>query len=125
MKFNKAESSEYYYERLVSEDGTIEIGIYPVMFGYRVRAGFIGGFSTELDWCGGDNQTQVELLYSIAKSILESQGNFNGMPPFSKIKPFFKDEEFIDKVYSLLKKQLEPIILEPLSTYREQMFKNL
>ena len=52
MKFIPAEDTEDIYQRLVSEDGKIEMGIYPVIFGYRVRAGYVGSMICQLDWCG-------------------------------------------------------------------------
>lgn len=125
MKLNSAPDSEYYFERLVSEDGKIEIGIYPVMFGYRVRAGFIDAFCSEIDWCGGADQTQVELLYSIAKNIIEHQGDFTNMLMSSEIKPFYNDTEFTSHITSLTKAPLEIIKLQPLSVYKKKLMNNL
>lgn len=125
MKFQPAEDNDAYFERLVSEDGKIELGVYPVMFGYRVRAGFTNFEWSEIDWCGGANQTQVELLYSIAKNILEKQGNFKGMPMCSDIKPFYNDEEFSKYIHSKVSKPLEIVQLKPLSEYRDKLMKRL
>lgn len=123
MKFIQAEDHEenLLFQRLVSEDGKREMGIYPVIFGYRVRAGYIGDSYVYLDWCGGDDQTQIELLYSIAKNILENQDNFKGIPSNSKIKPFYRDEEFFNTIQSLVTGPLEIIKLETLSLYRLKM----
>jgi len=114
MKFQPAEDTEDIYQRLVSEDGKIEMGIYPVIFGYRVRAGYVGSMICQLDWCGGDDQGQLELLYSIAKNILESKGSFIGVPDRSNIKPFYNDPEFVEFINSLTTKPLEIVKLKPL-----------
>jgi len=123
IKFIPAEDSEV-YQRLVSEDGKIEMGIYPVMYGYRVRAGYVGSMCCELDWCGGDDQSQLELLYSICKNILESKGNFSNIPIRSEIKPFYKDAEFVEVINSLTTKPLEIVKLEPLYESKNKLFKN-
>ena len=101
------------------------MGIYPVMFGYRVRAGYVSGMGFELDWCGGADQGQVELLYSIAKNILESKGSFEGIPERSNIKPFFNDQEFVNCVGSLVTKPLEIIRLKHLRFDREKLMNKL
>jgi hypothetical protein len=113
------------YQRLVSEDGKIEMGIYPVIFGYRVRAGYAGQMSYELDWCGGDDQTQVELLYSIMKNILEKNNSFKGVPMNSTIKPFYNDALFVDYINSLVTKPLEIVKLKPLHLDRMKLMKSL
>ena len=122
IKFIPAEDSEV-YQRLVSEDGKIEMGIYPVMYGYRVRAGYVGKMVCELDWCGGDDQSQLELLYSICKNILESKGNFDNIPIRSDIKPFYKDAKFVEEINSLTTKPLEIVKLEPLYESKNKLLK--
>lgn len=117
MKKTTDDNSAQIFERLISEDGKIEMGIHPVLFGYRVRAGYIGSMSYNFDWCGGDGQSQVEMLYSIAKNILEHKNNFEGIPVCSKVKPFYNDPEFVKHIESLVTKPLEIIKLEPLYTY--------
>lgn len=123
MKFNPAEDDDtnLLYNRIVSEDGLIELAIHPVIFGYRVRAGYVGDEYVHLDWCGGDNQGQVELLYSIAKNILENTGSFKGLPGSSKIKPFYKDPDFLIKITGLTTEPLETIKLPPLHEIRRKM----
>ena len=104
MKFVKADDQEEksMFQRIVSEDGTIEIGIHPVMFGFRVVGGYTKSQWYEIDWCGGSDQSQVELLYSIAKNILENKGTFEGLPNCSRVKPFYNDREFVDCVNFLV-----------------------
>lgn len=116
MKFIAAEDDEenLLFQRLVSEDGKIEIAVHPVMFGYRVRAGYVGRGWTEIDWCAGDKHPHVEFLYSVIKNILENKGNFEGVPTHSNIKPYYKDLEFVDAVVKLTVGDLEIIKLKSL-----------
>lgn len=127
IKFNPAEDDDHnlLYQRIVSEDGKIEIAIHPVIFGYRVRAGYVGDGWVQLDWCGGNDQAQLELLYSIAKNILEHKGNFEGVPGKSNIKPFYKDFEFVDKILSLTTGKLDVIKLKSLHECRVKMLATL
>ena len=117
MKFIEAENTDDLLQRIVSEDGKIEIGIYPVIFGYRVRGGYVGNMWCEIDWCGGADQSQLELLYSIAKNILEDKGTFSGLPTVSRIKPFFKDDEFVTHINAMTTKPLQIVKLKPLRKY--------
>ncbi len=121
----KAEAVDHLYERLISNDGRIEMGIHPVLFGYRVRAGYVGDVYYHLDWCGGDNQAQVEMLYSIMKNILISRNDFSGIPSNSKIKPFYNDLEFCRITDKLITGQLESIKLKPLHEYRQRQMDEL
>lgn len=86
------------FHRLVSEKNLVEMGVHRVMFGYRVRAGFVNSPCCELDWCGGDNWQNVERLYSICKAILsqrlEDRHCFAALPEHSMVKPFYRDLDF-------------------------------
>ena len=92
--------------RLLSEHGVVEIGIFRVMFGWRVRAGFAENDTCcILDWCGGGNWENVERLYALARSILSSRPEdyhcFDGLPASSLRKPFYNDPSFVSRVFSL------------------------
>ena len=90
------------FHRKISENNLVEMGVFRVMFGWRIRAGFCGKYVYELDWCGGGDWKNVERLYSICYAILsnreENRQCFDGLPMVSKIKPFFMDLEFLDIV---------------------------
>ena len=90
------------FARLQSENAIVEMGIYRVMFGFRVRAGFCGRNSCELDWCAGANWSDVERLYSICRSIMmkrpEDSDCFAGLPRCSQVKPFFLDVPFTEAI---------------------------
>ena len=120
MKKIEDDNEAHLFERLISDDGKIEMGIYPVIFGYRIRAGYSGYMHYEFDWCGGDDQSQVELLYSIAKNILENKNSFDGVPMCSRVKPFYKDKEFIKHIESLVTQPLEIVKLQPLNVYGDK-----
>lgn len=98
---------------MVGNNGIIHIGICRVMFGYRIRAGFISNqFSHyEIDWCAGADIIQIRFLYSALLNILsqrdENRSIFNGIPMFSKIKPFFNDTDFVQWLSENIKGELE------------------
>jgi hypothetical protein len=104
MKFVKVPDNEEWFttNNMVSEKGTVEIGVWKVLFGFRVRAWFRGAGGAALDWCAGGDWKNVERLYSIALAILskreENEICFEGLPSCSKIKPFFHDADFIEMV---------------------------
>jgi hypothetical protein len=93
------------FHRLESENGLVEMGVYRVAYGWRVRAGFTGKNFCELDWCGGGNWKDVERLYSLCCAILsnrkESSDCFEDIPPHSTIKPFHLDLKFVQIIGNL------------------------
>lgn len=106
MEFKELENqvSENYIFRQESTCGKVEIGVWPVMFGYRVRAGFTGSLCCELDYCCGDNDIHVGFIYNYVKNIMEQQEVSRDMFrifPRQNIKPFFKDAENYEKFCSL------------------------
>jgi hypothetical protein len=107
MKFKQAtdDPNNGLSYRLVSENDLVEIGVYKVMFGWRVRAGFCGSPVCELDWCGGAEWKDVERLYSLCVAILSKKEEdllcFDKIPPYSNKKPFFKDKDFIETCSNL------------------------
>lgn len=102
---------------LHSENDHVRIGVWRVMYGFRVRAGYLhdlGGCT--LDWCAGGNWKDVERLYSLCAAILsqrdESEDVFKGIPRISAIKPFYSDTEFVSLVSKLAGDNWELINLE-------------
>lgn len=96
-----------YEHRLVSECGRVEMGFHRVLYGHRVRAGYVGEDWVHLDWCGGSMTKDLGQLYGICKTILESRevGNcFEGLPGHSTIKPFFADEKFLKIITKIAEK---------------------
>ncbi len=83
----------------VSQNELIEIGIVPVIFGFRIVASFKNENIYQLNWCAGENAFCVSWLFSALKKILqereESRLSFYGIPKTSEIKPFFNDMNFL------------------------------
>ncbi len=108
MLFIEAEDDLYnkLFCRRTSSNYLIEIGVYRVLYGYRVRTGFVGALCCSLDWCAGENWSHVESLYSMCLAVLlsreENRNCFDGVPPHSNMKPYFNDPEFLKKVALLI-----------------------
>lgn len=122
MEFKKVEDRHPdLYER-IELDG-VEIGIYPVMFGYRVRVGYVGRMSSELDLCGGDNLEMIDLLYNGCRLIVEGQHRMNVRDsrawfkpqefPEQNVKPFYKDLDFLGKFCDLITRYRKDDIANP------------
>lgn len=83
--------------------GEIEIGKFRVMFGWRLRAGFIGNDAVELDICCGDKAEAYDDMLKKVCAIIQynvgkSKDPFYGIPSYSKIKPYFNDIVFCQKI---------------------------
>lgn len=111
MEFIDWFPGENYLYREISLNCTVEIGISPVLFGYRVIAGFYNDTGVQLNWCAGDSQEQVITLFRAMKSILcaraEPEKNmeyslFRDLPRVSNIKPYFNDPEFCDWLFKTI-----------------------
>lgn len=92
--------------------GEIEVGKFRVMFGWRLRAGFIGNDTVELDICCGDKAEAYDDMLKKVCAIIKynvdkSKDPFYGIPSNSKIKPYFNDEAFckqINILYNMTKR---------------------
>lgn len=96
LKTRPDRKSEFYFN--VISDGNVEMMIHRVIYGYRVRAGFVDSIGCEWDWCCGDNSFLVSITYGAVKQLLEHGVKFNALPGHSNIKPWNKDEEFIQRL---------------------------
>jgi hypothetical protein len=107
FKFLESEptDNEFLYQ-MSSECNTIVIGVYPVIYGFRVRAGYIGDFYYHLDYCCGNNLSDVELIFSAVKNILEQRENNSNLFKFPQQyrKPFMKNEEEFKQLISMIDK---------------------
>lgn len=72
MKFTKAEPTIDLHPRYTSENERWEIGVYPVQYGFRVRAGLVNGCCYEIDYCAGGDQVFLGQLLAVVIRILES-----------------------------------------------------
>lgn len=94
---------EFIYQ-LQSSCGQVDLGVAPVIFGYRVRAGFADDFHYNLDYCAGPEQRQVQLLFDLVKAILSQQPyspRLFDIFPRQDIKPIFRDPECFTKLWHL------------------------
>ena len=103
--------------RVVSDCGRVEIGVFRVMYGYRVRAGYVDSLGCELDWCAGADMKDLWYLFNVALSILSQRDSgpacFDGIPRFSQVKPYYNDAEFVAELVRLMPiKKEEPAVLE-------------
>jgi hypothetical protein len=94
--------------QMSSECNKIVIGVYPVIYGFRVRAGFIGDMFYYLDYCCGNEQGDIELIFSAVKNILEQRSiddrqlfNF----PHQEYKPFMKNITEFKQLISEINKE--------------------
>lgn len=112
------------FEILQSDDGIVRMGIYPVAFGFRVRGWYNDNLFCEIDWCGGANQADVERLYSILRNILlnkpENRAAFNGIPGWSKVKPYYNDDEFVRDIVSKITAPFDLVKLPPLQELKRK-----
>ena len=101
MVLKPSEDIEGMSHILYSGNAVVFMGVYRVMYGWRVRAGFVRDINRFciLDWCGGGVWKDVERLYSICRAILlqarEDTDCFRGLPTVSLVKPFFRDMDFV------------------------------
>ena len=91
-----------------SEDNSIFISKYRVMFGYRLHAGFIDtmGSYFELDICCGIEPENYSNLFNKIVSIISKNGSedpFKDIPKWSDIKPYMNDLSFIKIIEDLNK----------------------
>lgn len=106
------------FERV--EIGDIEMGVYPVLFGFRVRAGKIGDSMYFIDWCCGADPLCVWISYAVLKKLL--QEGRKDIPNCSEVKPWPKDVTFAAWFWHEFQ-QVQPIEFKrfDLQSMREQV----
>lgn len=77
------------------------MGIARVMFGYRIKAGFVNEgreepMSYEIDWCCGTQLSTLSLVYSFIKNRIDKNFRLDTLPSHSEIKPLQNDEKFME-----------------------------
>jgi len=105
MTFRDENTDEHILYRKVSEDGKVEIGVHPVLYGFRIRAGSAGDMFYDLDYCAGDKLVAVETLYGIVLTVLKDRLS-KGKPPFrgfpiQERKPMYNDPECAAKLFEM------------------------
>lgn len=103
-------------------DGKIfQVGIYQVMFGFRVVGYFQGANTFELNWCCGDNKIVVFATQKIIMNLLEQGVRIEDIPFSSDIKPWPKDKRFIERVSQLVKNPLFGDIVDVMDGTRPEI----
>jgi hypothetical protein len=105
-KFVKAADNHYegQFHRYTTEDKNYDLFIWPVMFGNRIRFGRNGSAWVIVDYCGGDNQNNVQELFSMVKTIIERTPTTeieNIKWPWPYRKPVHLDEKFMAQLKSM------------------------
>lgn len=70
-KFTELPDNEDMIFRQVREN--IEIGVAPMIYGYRIRANILGEGSCWIDYCAGSDVKEVENIYSLVISIMNKR----------------------------------------------------
>lgn len=98
MKFSGAERNiNFPIARFVSENGRWEVGLMPVLFGVRVRAGIVGHDWVNVDYCAGDNPafalqllvTVIEIFEGLPEDI--TGGDVEALMPAYERRPIDRD----------------------------------
>lgn len=91
MKFTRAEPTGNFPKlRMVSEDGAYEVGLYPVLFGVRIRAGRVNSPVCDIDYCAGADQLFQVMLLGTVVAILESLPNGTPSSEIRRMMPGFE-----------------------------------
>jgi hypothetical protein len=122
-RFEKAENTEYLKSRYVCEK--VEIGVYPVLFGYRIHAGKINNGYYDLDYCCGADQKNVNLMLSLVKTILEKNDLNFRIFPMQNRKPVFTDVDCFMKLIELGGENLEIVEAENVQEIRKEVMSSL
>jgi hypothetical protein len=92
----------------ISDDGQLWLAKYRVVFGYRLRGGFMEDAheGSEFDICCGADEVAYVGLLRMVISIIErnveaGKDPFDGIPQYSRIKPYFNDLNFIRHMATL------------------------
>jgi hypothetical protein len=87
-----------------TEDGQWEVGLHPVMFGVRIRAGRVGYGCCLADICLGNNQWMASVIFSIVCAIIEERGHCPQMyewPEFD-CRPVWRDRGYMNRLINML-----------------------
>lgn len=101
MKLTKAPDTKYLKNRYIDEESKIEVGIYPVLFGWRVQAGKLKDDAYYLDYCCGSTANMVQVVQSLVIAILEKNDANWLIFPHQKVKPVFNDMDCFMKLFRL------------------------
>ncbi len=120
----KTNNNKYLKMRFFNKERKIEIGIYPVLYGWRVQAGIIDSGCYEIDYCCGNKKEFVEWLLAIVKFILEKYDYDWKIFPIQYVKPIFNDFDCFSKLLKLIDchlNELEKIKIPDLNLLRYEI----
>ena len=60
--------------------GTRFVGIHPVLFGYRVKSGYVGSFVYEIEYCCGNSPAWLSIVYSYVLAQLNKGFPYEKFP---------------------------------------------
>jgi hypothetical protein len=109
-------------------DGKVIMGLWPVLFGWRIRAGFKGQMYYQIDWCCGDDVTVIWATYEMMRCLLENGTDINTLRPHSNIKPWPKDNDFGNWLIDQVKQYKRVMVITDrpsLDKLREEYMKKL
>lgn len=123
LAFQKAPDSEnltYRHKALLHTGEVVEIGVWRVLFGLRVRAGYVGAGSCNIDWCCGASPTTLNYIYKLLMNILTARMEekispgqfFQGIASVSAIKPVNLDQAFMAHITSFPQKSQTDITIQ-------------
>lgn len=103
MKFQKVPDDVYLINRheITVNGRQFEVGLGQVMYGFRIRGGFVGDMVYWFDWCCGANQLVIVASQKVLMDLIERGIPLKTIPPHSNIKPWFNDKEFVQCVDNL------------------------
>ena len=120
------------FRRKVSDDGKYEIGIHPVLFGFRIRAGRVGDMGCRIDYCCQTDKALIKLVYNCVQSVIQTrvarnEPVFDNFPvPENKL---YNDPLALTELIQMTidAEEIEPIDVsdEELQSYRREAFQNL
>jgi len=108
-----------------SADNEIYMGIYPVIYGYRVNAGYTGDIVYQFSICAGNDQKAAEEIFSIVLDLFRNRHTknpFRGIPHYQERRPYYYDENFVaDLRREVDFENIEKVRLLPLALLRAMM----
>lgn len=125
---DKDEEQDYYYW-VYSDKDDLCVGIYPVLFGFRIRVWDKGDkYGCLADLCCGAEVGSVKLVFSAVLNFLEKGGSVKNIPRQYK-RPFPKAEPFDAWVYQELEQELPHslinITVDDLAEMKEDQMKRV
>ena len=108
MKFTLSHTTEGLdVLREVSESGRWELGVWRVLYGYRIRAGVVDNGVFAVDYCTGSDMNHVSEVLGLVRVILSSlpedvEGDeVHALMPGFQVKPIHNDKACVPRLMAL------------------------